>query len=328
MRNNSEISLPGHDVKTNSPEPVLSIVIVSWNTRQLLIDCLQSVWAEMERAFAPGQVETFVVDNVSTDGSAETVRQDFSWVKLIENQTNTGFARANNQAIELCTGRYVLLLNPDTKVLPGGLSELMRFMDNHAEAGAVGSRLLNPDGTLQVSCHPRPMLSRELWRLFHLDKVRAYALYRMEQWSTTTAREVDVVQGAAMLLRREVLEQVGVLDPDYFIYSEEVDLCYRVQRGGWRIYWVPTSEVIHYGGQSTRQVAAAMFLRLYQGKILYFRKNHGKLAAELYKLIVLAASAIRVLLSPLALLSSAAQRKRNLTLASNYRRLLLALPKM
>ncbi len=328
MRNSSATTFQAERAKTDSTTPVLSIVIVSWNTRDLLVQCLQSVWEEMERAFAPGQVETFVVDNVSTDGSAQTVRQDFPWAKLIENQTNTGFARANNQAIELCTGRYVLLLNPDTKVLPRGLAELVRFMAEHAEAGAAGSRLLNPDGTLQVSCHPRPMLSRELWRLFHLDKLYAYALYRMDQWSTTTPREVDVVQGASMLLRREVLDQVGVLDPDYFIYSEEVDLCYRVQRGGWRIYWVPTSEVIHYGGQSTRQVAAAMFLRLYQGKILYFRKNHGRLAAELYKLIVLAASATRVLLSPLALLSGAAQRKRNLTLASNYRRLLLALPKM
>lgn len=302
----------------------LSLVIVNWNTRSLLEQCLTSVWEDMSTSEG-FRVETFVVDNASTDGSAPMVRARFPQMKLIENQDNAGFARANNQAIRESQGRYVLLLNPDTKVRPGALKALIRFMDAHPDAGAAGSRLLNPNGTLQRSAHPLPTLSRELWRLFHLDVLWPYSCYRMDRWDENEPREVGVAKGACLILRREALAQVGLLDESYFIYSEEVDLCYRLRQAGWRVYWVPQAVVVHYGGQSTRQVAAEMFIRLYQGKLCYFRKHYGWWGGWAYKLILLFASLARLCISPLAWLERPPERQRHLTLALYYGRLVKAL---
>ncbi|MCX6044218.1 MAG: glycosyltransferase family 2 protein [Chloroflexi bacterium] len=308
-------------------KPDLSIVIVSWNTRELLAECLRSLGEDLQTC-PQWQVETFVIDNASHDGSSAMVDRDFPWVHLIENDHNIGFASANNQAIQLSQGRYVLLLNPDTKVTFGAIQALIDFMEATPAAGAAGSRLVNADGTLQPSCHPRPTLVRELWRLLHFDRFYAYAIYQMANWSSTQPQLVDVVQGASMIVRREVLAQTGSLDTDYFIYSEEVDWCYRIQRAGWAIYWVPQSVVVHYGGQSTQQVAAEMFLRLYQGKVLYFRKNRGWWAAIIYKIILLLAAAVRLAASPLAWFAAPTQRARQWQLAGYYRRLVLALPRM
>jgi N-acetylglucosaminyl-diphospho-decaprenol L-rhamnosyltransferase len=305
----------------------LSIVIVSWNTRDLLARCLESV-LEDSRAAQVAEMELFVVDNASVDGSSEMVRERFPEVRLIESQRNLGFARANNLAIRQCTGRYVLLLNPDTEVRPGALAALLRFMEECPEAGAAGARLLNPDGSLQPSCDRSPTLSRELWRLLHLDALWPYAVYRMHGWSRDAARAVDAACGACLILRREALREVGLLDEDYFIYSEEVDLCRRLRQSRWQIFWVPWASVVHYGGQSTRQAASAMFLRLYQGKVLYFRKSRGRRVAELYKLIVLVASLGRLLLSPLAWLERPPRRQQHLALAGDYRRLVWAIARM
>lgn len=311
----------------SAPDLVLSIIIVNWNTRELLAKCLKSVSDEVQ-ALDPLRVETLVVDNASTDSSAQMVQEQFPWVQLIENQTNVGFAHANNQAIRQSSGRYVLLLNPDTEVKPGALETLVHFMEAHPPAGAAGARLLNPDGSLQPSCYPAPTLSGEFWLLFHLDVLWPYGTYRMADWDLDEHRAVDVIQGACLILRQKALDQIGLLDEGYFIYSEEVDFCHRLQKADWRLYWVPQAQVVHYGGQSTQQVAAEMFLQLYRGKILYFRKHHGRLAAQAYKLILLAATLTRLLITPLAWLERPPQRQQHLTLASNYRRLLLALPGM
>lgn len=256
------------------------------------------------------------------------VRERFPGVRLIENRENVGFAQANNQAVAQCQGEYVLLLNPDTEVKPAALTELVAFLDANPAAGAAGSRLLNPDGTLQPSCHPAPTLSRELWRLFHLDRLRPYGRYNMHTWDMAQPREVDVLQGAALAVRKDILDEIGFLDGDYFMYSEEVDLCFRIQRAGWRLYWVPASRVVHYGGQSTSQVAENMFLHLYLGKLKYFRKHYGRLAGAVYKVILLLASVVRLMITPLAWLQKPPRRRQNFLLARHYRRLLLALPRM
>jgi N-acetylglucosaminyl-diphospho-decaprenol L-rhamnosyltransferase len=302
----------------------LSIIIVSWNTETLLAQCLTSLFAHPPTA----RYEVWVVDNASSDGSAAMVREQFPQVKLLETGENLGFARGNNAAIEWCGGEYVLLLNPDTELLPGALDSLIAFMIEQPDAGAAGSRLLNPDGSLQTSCHPSPTLLREWWYLLHLDALWAYGRYNMAEWDTTEPREVDVLQGASLLLRKSLLDRIGVLDGDYFMYSEEVDLCLRIQRAGWRLYWVPQSQVIHYGGQSTQQAALKMFLQLYASKLRYFRKHHGRFAGFLYKLILAKAALIRLALSPLILLQPAARREQQLTLACYYWRLLVALPRM
>ena len=300
----------------------LSVVIVNWNTRELLRRCLQSI----QHAVIGSKFEVVVVDNASSDGSARMVREWFPWARVLENPVNVGFARANNQAYSLTGGRHVLLLNPDTEVQPGALQELVRFMEAHPEVGAAGARLIDLDGSLQQSCHPAPTLARELWRLFHLDALRRSSRYPMERWNLDAPREVEVAQGACLIVRREAVEQGGLLDEDYFIYSEEVDLCTRLRRRGWRVYWVPWAAVVHLGGRSTQQVPIAMFLHLYQGKVLYFRKQHGRRAARLYKLILLGSAVVRVLVSPLAWLERASERRCHLALALNYLRLIRALP--
>lgn len=320
--------------------PALSIVIVNWNTHDLLAQCLESLVASPDlqisgllnqpetRHHSPVTIKVLVVDNASTDGSAAMIRARFPWVRLVENRENVGFARANNQAIRESEGHYVLLLNPDTEVKSGALETLVRFADAHPQVGAVGPRLVNPDGTLQSSCHPTPTLAGEVWRLFHLDVLWPYARYQMSAWDLDNPRRVDVIQGACLLLRRAALDQIGFLDEDYFMYSEEVDLCHRLKRAGWSLYWVPEAQVVHYGGRSTQQVAAEMFLQLYQSKLLYFRKHHGWLAAQVYKVILAAAALGRLSLSPLAWLGQFPQRERHLILAGQYLRLLKALPEL
>ena len=303
---------------------MISIIIVSWNTARLLENCLASILANPPAS----PFESWVVDNASTDDSPRMVHEKFPQVHLIENRENVGFARANNQAIQRCTGKYILLLNPDTLVASGALQALVDFLDKHPEAGAAGARILKPDGSLQISSHPRPTLSRELWRLFHLDALSPYAMYPVTKWETNQPQEVDVLGGACLLLRKEVLEQVGFLDEDYFIYSEEVDLCYRIQRAGWRIYWVPQAEVVHFGGQSTQQVPTEMFLNLYHSNIKYFRKHYGWLAAQIYKLILRIAALSRLILAPFVIFEHSSRRQKHLTLVDRYWRLILALPRM
>jgi GT2 family glycosyltransferase len=303
---------------------ILSIIIVSWNTKDLLAGCISSILANPPDC----EYEIWVVDNASTDGSLQLVRESFPEVRLIESRENVGFARANNLAIRQSTGMYVLLLNTDTEVKPGALQTLIHFMSEHAAAGGAGPYLLNPDGSLQVSCYPLPTLGRELWRLFHLDSVKPYGIYDMSRWQTDAARPVGVLKGACMILRREALNQAGLMDEDYFMYTEEVDLCYRFHQSGWPLYWVPQAKVVHFGGQSIEQVPDEMFLLLYKTKIIYFRKHYGGLASLAFKLVILAAILPRVLLGSLAWLKRAEAREQYLRLARNYQRLLAALPGM
>lgn len=313
---------------------VLSVVIVNWNTQEQLAACLRSLarcGLDVRRRAQPdeaGDVEVVVVDNASSDGSAAMVRETFPWVRLIENAENVGYARANNQGIRSTAGRYVLLLNPDTEVHPGALEALLDVLERSPGVGATGARLLNADGSLQPSCAPEPSLSREAWRLFHLDRVYPYGDYDSTRWNHSTPRDVGIVSGACIALRREALDEVGLLDEDYFIYSEEFDLCRRLRRAGWAILWVPQATVLHHGGQSTRQNAAEMFLRLHQGKVLYFRKARGAWTARAYKGILLSATLARLACAPLMLLETTELRTQHARIARNYLQLLTALPQL
>ena len=303
---------------------LISIVIVNWNTGDLLTECLSSIYDQPSKM----DLETIVVDNVSTDESVRKARAGFPAVRFICNDTNVGFAAANNQAIRQAQGQYILLLNPDTVVYPGSLDKLVLFLEECPQVGAAGPRLLNPDRSLQPSCSPEPTLKTEFLRMFHLGSVRSDGYYSMEDWDLEAPRQVDVLLGACLLLRRQAIDQVGLLDEAYFVYSEEVDYCLRLRKAGWRIYWVPQAQVVHYGGQSTRQVAAEMFLQLYQNKIKYFRKHHGWLPAVFYKMILFVAGLGRVAMTPLAWLESSPRRQARLAMVGNYRRLIMALPGM
>jgi hypothetical protein len=256
------------------------------------------------------------------------VKDQFPQVKIIENKQNQGFAHGNNQAIRRSTGKYVMLLNPDTEVKPGTLDVLVNFLEEESQAAAAGAKLVSPDGGLQSSCHPELTLPREMWRLFHLDTLHRYGTYNMHKWDPKMPRQVDVLQGAALVLRSEALEKVGLLDEDYFMYTEEVDLCFRLRKAGWRLYWIPEAEVLHYGGQSTKLVAEKMFLALYESRLKFFRKHYGATAARGYKLVLTAAALTRLGFSPISRLVNPSQRDRHKTLASHYTRLIAALPRM
>lgn len=303
----------------------VSIVIVSWNTREQLARCLQSIRLESGRLQSTA-VETVVVDNASSDGSAEMVATHFPDVVLDRNHVNAGFARATNRAIEATNGRYVWLVNPDCELREGALEALLNFMEATPKCAAAGSRLVNPDGTLQVSAFPVLSLAREFWRLFHLDKLYPLARYPLNRWKWDEPHVVGAVQGASMMLRRSALNETGLLNPDYFIYTEEIDLCYRMANAGWEIYWVPTSEVLHLGGQSTSQVPEEMFLQLYRSKIQFFRFHRRRRAVLCYKAILALASIPRVALAPAAVLAirlGLAEPRANTT---KYAKLLAALP--
>ena len=279
--------------------PGLSIVIVSWNTKQLLSRCLESISGQ-EGFSMPGEVEIILVDNASTDGSVEMVREQFPDVVVIENARNNGFAAANNQGLRIARGKFLLLLNPDTELPAQALRTLLEVITRQTGAGAVGAGLINPDGTLQQSASPMIGLWREAWRLFHLDRFYPLAVYPLAEWDQTTEHPVDVVQGACLMLKRTAVEQVGLLDEDYFIYTEEVDMCFRLKEAGFGIYWVPQVRVLHYGGQSTRQRRREMFLKLYESKVIFFRKHFSRTTVNAYKLLLGFAALLRLVISPVS----------------------------
>jgi GT2 family glycosyltransferase len=297
------------------------VVIVSWNTQALLRECISSALAAARQLNRP--VEVIVVDNASADGSPAMVRQEFPAVRIISNETNRGFAAATNQGLCESRGRYLLLLNPDTKSTSDFLGVLIAFLESHPGAGAVAPRLLGADGEQQLSCYPLPTLPRELWRLLQLDRFYAFGTYSARRFRTSLPQRVDIILGACMLIRREALEQTGLLDEQFFIYTEEVDLCRRLYDAGWEIFWVPDAVIVHYGGASTSQVATRMFLELYRSKVQYFRKHLGTFGSVAYKSVLLASTLPRLILPALLMAFIPSQRPKSRLLLKNYSHLLI-----
>jgi GT2 family glycosyltransferase len=298
----------------------LSIIVVNWNTRDLLAGCLESVY----RTASGLASEVLVVDNASTDGSVAMVRKRFPQVCLVENPDNVGFARANNQAIRLSRGSYVLLLNSDTEVYPGALKTMVQFMEERPKIGGCGPRLLSADGSFQASCHPMLTPGREFWRLMFFDRLWRRATYIQERWDWKTSHPVEVIKGACFLLRRTALDQVGLLDERYFMYTEEMDLCYRLLQAGWQLRWVPQAVVKHYGEASSRQMAEAMYVQLYRSKVQFHRKFGGPRRADRFKRLLRVAYGHRLAVVALGAPLSPAFTAR----ANTYRRLLTELPSM
>jgi hypothetical protein len=302
----------------------LSVVIVSWNVCDLLLACLDSIYA----AYPQQDIEIIIVDNASSDGTVEAVQNQFPQVHLQVNTSNVGFAAANNQGIRSSQGEQILLLNPDTVIKPEALHILSRFLDEQPEAGGCGPYMINSDGTMQYSCSPEPTLWREFSRLMHLPGIRPDGYYEMSTWDTHAPQKVDTILGACLLIRRSILNSIGLMDESYFIYSEEVDLCRRIRQIGADIYWVPRARVVHHGGQSTRQVSDQMFLQLYKAKIQYFRKHHSPHEAWLYKLLLILISVPRIIVAPIAMLLGETRRSQTVRQASNYWRLLSTVNKL
>ncbi|MBI3952204.1 MAG: glycosyltransferase [Acidobacteria bacterium] len=266
-----------------TPMTPMAVAIVNYNTREHLRACLATVRSE-----TPSEV--VVVDNASSDGSVEMVQAEYPWVYLHANKTNVGYGAAANQAIAHCTAKYVLLLNSDTLLQLGALGALSCYLDSHLRAAIVGPRLVNQDGALQASCYPFPTAINWLFLNSHLGRlIRFIPVLRdhyLPTWSHDHARLVPWVSGAAIGIRREALEEVGGFDEPFFMYYEEVDLCYRLSTAGWQVHFAPVTTVVHAGGASTSQNRTDMTVQLLTSTMQFCRKHSSRLSlAELRMLL-------------------------------------------
>ena len=278
----------------------ISVVIVNYNVRHFLHQTLQSV----ERAKEGLHIETWVVDNNSVDDSVAMVKEDFPQVKLIENKDNPGFSIANNQAIKQCQGKYVLLLNPDTVLQEDTLKVCMDFMDKHEDCGAVGAKMIDGGGNFLPESKrgfPSPWVSfckaTGLSTIF--SKSKTFNQYHLGYLDENEVNEVDVLCGAFMFMRKEVLDEVGLLDESFFMYGEDIDLSYRIKKAGHKIYYLPETQLIHFKGESTKKGTVNYVRVFYQAMIIFVKKHYSGRGAGFLLILLNVAIIGRAILSVL-----------------------------
>ena len=256
---------------------MVSIIIVNYNAGRLLKECIDSIYKES--TITPFDV--WVVDNNSMDASVPMVQQNFPQVNLIENKENVGFATANNQAITKCTGDYILLLNPDTLVLQNGIEKVVDFMEANPTVGICGCKVLNEDGTLQLACRrsiPTPGVAffrlTGLSRLFPKSKIMAQ--YNLTYLNPDEPHEVDAVSGAFLMIRKKVVDGIGLLDERFFMYGEELDWCLRAKKVGWMVMYYPGAEIIHYKGECSKSNSRKAAFEFYHSMYLFHKKHFAE----------------------------------------------------
>ncbi len=257
----------------------LSIIVINWNTCELLRNCLNSV---LDGAPKGGSFEIIVVDNASTDGSREMVKRLFPQVTMILNETNKGFAAANNQAMQIASGSNILLLNSDTLVHGDVLANSLAYMDAHWHVGAMGCRVLNEDGSLQHSTSQFPSLLNLMIQTLGLDRLTfmsAFRKYRMLDWDRQSERYVETISGCYLMVRKECIEAVGALDEDFFFFGEETDWCRRIREAGWRVAFAPVGNITHFGGGSSGTLNHRRDLMLSEATVRLHRKHSGLVTA-------------------------------------------------
>lgn len=281
----------------------LAIIIVSYNVRQLLDDCLASVLASRGVTF-----DVCVVDNASSDGSAALVAERYPQVRLIKSPLNGGFAYGNNLGIEGLHApregderpdyRFVLLLNPDTRLEESTLARSVAFMDTHPDAGVMGPKLLRPDGSLDLACRrsfPTPEVS--FYRMAGLSRIfprsRRFGRYNLTYLDPDQAAEIDAVAGAFMLLRREAVRQAGLLDERFFMYGEDLDWALRIKARGWKVIYNPAITVLHYKGASSRGNRLKTTFEFYRSMLLFYRKHYANSTFPLLRWLIVAAIYLR-----------------------------------
>ena len=270
---------------TKMSKPNLSIIIVSWNVRELLENCLRSVLAQGEIG-----LQIIVVESASSDGSQEMVAAQFPEVELIACSENVGFPKGNNIGLEKANGRYILLLNPDTVIHENALATMMTYLQENPKAGVVGAQLLNADGSVQSSRRRLPTMWTAIFESTWLQPYAPQPLldhYYAQDVPDGETAVVDWLMGACLMLRREVVSQVGGLDEAYFMYSEELDYCRRIQQAGWQVVYYPQAQVTHLSGKSSEQAVTQRHIHFNQAKLRYFRKYHGRFAAGFLRLFLL-----------------------------------------
>ncbi|MCB0193392.1 MAG: glycosyltransferase family 2 protein [Anaerolineae bacterium] len=274
----------------------LSIIVVNWNVRDLLRDCLNSL-LKATQAASSLSTEIIVIDSASTDGSPQMVQAEFPQLRLIASPENLGYAQGNNYGANLAQGRYLFLLNPDTIVEPETLALMVEYLDRHPEVGALGPQLLWPDGSVQSSRRRLPTLGSLFWESTLLGQwfpnnphIRRY---HMADQAPDHIQPVDWVVGAALLIRRETWQQAGPIDNAFFMYFEETDWCQRALAAGWSIHYFPDAKITHFEGKSSEQVIADRTIRFQRSKIRYTRKYFGAGRATLLRLFLWSTFAIQ-----------------------------------
>lgn len=288
----------------------VSIIIVNYNTKELLRDSINSI---KETTFNL-EYEIIVSDNDSKDGSVEMIKEEFTDVILIENKKNGGFAYANNKGIELSKGKYIFLLNSDTIVLKDAILNLFKYMNENKEIGILGPKLLNADLSDQTSVFAYPTLFKEFASIFELKKVLNNKFIKkvilkfadkalpndvnqyMKNYKVNkNIEKVEVLVGAAMFIRRDVVNTIGGLDESYFMYYEEIDYCLNAAQNGWPSVFYPVSEIIHLIGQSSKKVSEITFIARYKSMLHYFEKNHGTFKKNIVRLILILGLRFRII---------------------------------
>ncbi|RPI01270.1 MAG: glycosyltransferase, partial [Ignavibacteriae bacterium] len=265
--------------------PEVSVIIVNYNVRDFLSQSLLSI----QKALKGIRSEIFVVDNASDDGSAQMVRHRFPNIHLIANTDNLGFAKANNIGLRKARGQYILLINPDTIVQEDTIRVMVEFLNSHPEAGLAGCKILNPDGSFQPACRrsfPTPWVA--FTRIFGLSKLfphsKLFGKYNLTYLNTEETYPVDAVSGSFMMVRKETFENIGGLDESYFMYGEDIDWCFRIREAGWRVYYVHSTQIIHYKGESTRRSSLDEIHTFYEAMRLFVEKHFR--SSRLFRMIL------------------------------------------
>jgi GT2 family glycosyltransferase len=272
----------------------LSIVIVTWNAKKFVDECLDSLRTYSQKS----DVEIFVVDNFSTDGTPELVSASYPEVTLIQNQNNVGFARANNIGISRSSGRYVALINSDVRVLPGCIDKMMDYMNEHPRIGLLGPRMLGPGGQAGRSYMSAPTLWRYFCRALALDNIfpgsKFLGGYTMPYFKRDRIAEVDILNGWFWMTRREALDEVGLLDETFFMYGEDIDWCKRFRKAGWGVVYFPEAESIHYGGASSSKAPIRFYVEMQRANLQYWKKHFSRLSQITYLAILFIHQALRL----------------------------------
>jgi len=266
---------------------LISIGIINWNTKGLLFNLLEQLRYDDTKY----RREIIVVDNASRDGSPQLVKEKFPEVKLIQNSKNLGFTKACNQIIEEMEGDYLLLLNTDLQIQRGGIDKLVDFMEKNKDAALCGPKLVYPDGTLQASVRSFHNLTTVLWELTGLYKLfpksEVFGRYFLTFWDHAETREVDFVSGAAYLMRKSAIDDVGIFDEDYFLYVQDADWCYRAHKKGWKVYYCPEVTFVHMEGQTVKKLGEIKnFLSNYE-RLIFFKKHYGESQAKMLYVLTL-----------------------------------------
>ncbi len=298
-----------HNGRVNiQPEiPDVSVIILNWNTRDMLADCLDTLINNAGKL----TLELIVIDNASTDGSQAMLRQRFPQVRLIANEANVGFARGNNQGMAISQGRYALLLNSDAFITPGSLESLIQLADAQPRAGIIGAQLRNADGTFQASYTPFPTLWQEFMILSGLGRL----IY--DRWYPSRGPEeangpqiIDYVEGACLLVRLEAFKETKGLDEGFFMYAEEVDWCYTMRQKDWQVWYQPAAKITHLGGASSQGRRTQREGDLYRSRVRFFRKHYGAGAAQWLKLLIYGLTAVKIVVHALLKFFSGGRRGR------------------